>query len=122
MEAEQTSSAAEQRAFAVAKLKRAASLPRMKDGRRPPMHVDGVSEGEKTPADGSESPPMADTKVYQLEEVAREMEDKIEDTINASDAAEAKETPEVSETPEVAELSEPGRETATTPDPIVRTK
>lgn len=42
------SSAAEQRAFAVAKLKRAASLPRMKDGRRPPMHVEAVSEGEKS--------------------------------------------------------------------------
>ena len=44
---EQTT-AAEQRAFAVAKLKRAASLPRMKDGRRPPMHVEAVSEGEKS--------------------------------------------------------------------------
>jgi hypothetical protein len=42
------STAAEQRAFAVAKLKRAASLPRMKDGRRPPMHVEAVSEGEKS--------------------------------------------------------------------------
>lgn len=47
---EQTS-AAEQRAFAVAKLKRAASLPRMKDGRRPPMHVEAVSEGEKAEND-----------------------------------------------------------------------
>ena len=39
---------AEQRANAVAKLRRAASLPRMKDGRRPPMHGEqgGVSEGE----------------------------------------------------------------------------
>ncbi|OSC99335.1 hypothetical protein PYCCODRAFT_1373281 [Trametes coccinea BRFM310] len=42
------SSAAEQRATAVAKLKRAASLPRMKDGRRPPMHVEAVSEGERS--------------------------------------------------------------------------
>ncbi|KAH9851475.1 hypothetical protein C2E23DRAFT_733101 [Lenzites betulinus] len=42
------SSAAEQRATAVAKLKRAASLPRMKDGRRPPMHVEAYSEGERT--------------------------------------------------------------------------
>ena len=33
--------------LAVAKLKRAASLPRMKDGRRPPMHSEAVSEGEK---------------------------------------------------------------------------
>jgi len=40
-------SRAEQRMLAVAKLKRAASLPRMKDGRRPPMHVEAVSEGEK---------------------------------------------------------------------------
>ena len=36
---------AEQRPFAVAKLKWAASLPRMKDGWRPPMHVEAVSEG-----------------------------------------------------------------------------
>ncbi|QRW21582.1 Sec7 guanine nucleotide exchange factor [Rhizoctonia solani] len=37
------------RADMVAKLKRAASLPRMKDGRRPPMpmHSEGVSEGER---------------------------------------------------------------------------
>ncbi|KAG8732842.1 hypothetical protein FRC10_000574, partial [Ceratobasidium sp. 414] len=37
------------RADMVAKLKRAASLPRMKDGRRPPMpmHAEGVSEGER---------------------------------------------------------------------------
>ncbi|KAL0578759.1 hypothetical protein V5O48_003257 [Marasmius crinis-equi] len=37
----------EQRMLAVAKLKRAASLPRLKDGRRPPMHTEAVSEGEK---------------------------------------------------------------------------
>ncbi|KAI0689970.1 hypothetical protein BC835DRAFT_1366697 [Cytidiella melzeri] len=43
----ETSTIAEQRATAVAKLKRAASLPRMKDGRRPPMHVEAVSEGER---------------------------------------------------------------------------
>ncbi|KAH7925547.1 hypothetical protein BV22DRAFT_1195119 [Leucogyrophana mollusca] len=47
-------SAAEQRAVAVAKLKRAASLPRMKDGRRPPMHVEAVSEGEKTQPEESQ--------------------------------------------------------------------
>ena len=41
--------AAETRANAVAKLRRAASLPRMKDGRRPPMHGEagGFSEGER---------------------------------------------------------------------------
>ncbi|KAG6841865.1 hypothetical protein C0991_005595 [Blastosporella zonata] len=47
MEQDQQPSRAEQRMALAAKLKRAASLPRMKDGRRPPMHVDSVSEGEK---------------------------------------------------------------------------
>lgn len=46
---------AEQRAHLVAKLRRAASLPRMKDGRRPPMHNDAVSESEKGPA-GTSTP------------------------------------------------------------------
>lgn len=52
----------EQRMQAVAKLKRAASLPRMKDGRRPPiaMHTDGVSEGERGNTD-DEQKPDADT-------------------------------------------------------------
>lgn len=40
-------SVAEQRANAVAKLKRAASLPRLKNGRRPQMHNEVVSEGER---------------------------------------------------------------------------
>lgn len=44
---------AEQRAHLVAKLKRAASLPRMKDGRRPPMHAEAVSESERVPAETS---------------------------------------------------------------------
>ncbi|KIJ39485.1 hypothetical protein M422DRAFT_32727 [Sphaerobolus stellatus SS14] len=39
---------AEVRAAAVGRLKRAASLPRIKGGRRPPMHPEGTSEGEKT--------------------------------------------------------------------------
>ncbi|KAG6915460.1 hypothetical protein DXG01_011364 [Tephrocybe rancida] len=47
MEQDQQPSRAEQRMALAAKLKRAASLPRMKDGRRPPMHADAVSEGEK---------------------------------------------------------------------------
>ncbi|KAI0769567.1 hypothetical protein BD413DRAFT_493259 [Trametes elegans] len=50
------SSAAEQRATAVAKLKRAASLPRMKDGRRPPMHVEAVSEGERSGSEERKDP------------------------------------------------------------------
>ncbi|KAI9461283.1 hypothetical protein BJY52DRAFT_219516 [Lactarius psammicola] len=67
------STPAEQRAFAVAKLKRAASLPRMKDGRRPPMHVEAVSEGERSQLDRQElgadvqmsddSPMMSETQV-----------------------------------------------------------
>jgi serine/arginine repetitive matrix protein 2 len=43
--------AAEQRVFAVAKLKGAASFPRMKDDRRPPMHVEAASEEEKSQVD-----------------------------------------------------------------------
>lgn len=60
-------SKAEQRQLAVEKLRRAASLPRMKDGRRPPMHVEAVSEGEKPSPDvpdekksPSQSPPPED--------------------------------------------------------------
>lgn len=42
----EVNSAAEQRADAVAKLKRAASLPRMKNGWRPPMRTEASSEGD----------------------------------------------------------------------------
>lgn len=123
MEVEQSSTAAEQRAFAVAKLKRAASLPRMKDGRRPPMHVDGVSEGEKTPANGAESPPLADAKAEKSPETKQEQELKTEDAVKASDPMEAEktlevnETGETSETPEVSENPEPPRSATTTPEP-----
>ncbi|KAF8322139.1 hypothetical protein DL93DRAFT_2162983 [Clavulina sp. PMI_390] len=52
-------SAADLRAVAVAKLKRAASLPRMKDGRRPPMRDDAVvSEGDR--ATGTPGTPPED--------------------------------------------------------------
>ncbi|EKM81031.1 hypothetical protein AGABI1DRAFT_127073 [Agaricus bisporus var. burnettii JB137-S8] len=61
-------SKAEQRQLAVEKLKRATSLPRMKDGRRTPMHVEAVSESEKPSFDStdgksssSQSPPLEDT-------------------------------------------------------------
>ncbi|OJT10666.1 Golgi-specific brefeldin A-resistance guanine nucleotide exchange factor 1 [Trametes pubescens] len=61
----ESSTAAEQRATAVAKLKRAASLPRMKDGRRPPMHVEAVSEGERSQSEermeGEEQNGIAET-------------------------------------------------------------
>jgi serine/arginine repetitive matrix protein 2 len=58
----EASTPAEQRAFAVAKIKRATSLPRMKDGRRPRMHPDAVSEGERqdSGADGDDSPAMSE--------------------------------------------------------------
>lgn len=55
-------SVAEQRATAVAWLKRAASLPRMKDGRRPPMHVEAVSEGERVEKPEEESAQDSDEK------------------------------------------------------------
>ncbi|KAJ6499224.1 hypothetical protein C8R45DRAFT_864618 [Mycena sanguinolenta] len=51
----------EQRMLAVAKLKRAASLPRMKDGRRPPMHPEAVSEGEKANTDDERKEDEIDT-------------------------------------------------------------
>ncbi|KAG6845877.1 hypothetical protein H0H87_000683 [Tephrocybe sp. NHM501043] len=67
MEQDQQPSKAEQRMALAAKLKRAASLPRMKDGRRPPMHADAVSEGEKihNVAEGlvDESNPQASDQV-----------------------------------------------------------
>ncbi|KAF8161167.1 hypothetical protein B0H34DRAFT_795996 [Crassisporium funariophilum] len=60
-------SRAEQRMLAVAKLKRAASLPRMKDGRRPPMHNEAVSEGEKAPSE-EERAESEEEKAKSLEE------------------------------------------------------
>jgi serine/arginine repetitive matrix protein 2 len=73
-------SRAEQRMQAVLKLKRAASLPRMKDGRRPPMHVEAVSEGEKGGSDDDKksdsSPP--DVAVEPPVEVEMEVEVEIE--------------------------------------------
>ncbi|OCH89006.1 hypothetical protein OBBRIDRAFT_826798 [Obba rivulosa] len=62
------SSVAEQRATAVAKLKRAASLPRMKDGRRPPMHVEAVSEGERVEDDGRDDGSAHDSDARAEEE------------------------------------------------------
>ncbi|KAI5889464.1 uncharacterized protein SCHCODRAFT_02634603 [Schizophyllum commune H4-8] len=57
-----TSESRARRASAVAKLKRAASLPRMKDGRRPPMHTEAQSEGEKASTDsGSGTPEISGT-------------------------------------------------------------
>ncbi|KAJ3826291.1 hypothetical protein F5880DRAFT_1476511 [Lentinula raphanica] len=63
----------EQRMLAVAKLKRAASLPRLKDGRRPPMHNEAVSEGEKGPAE-EEMQPEVETPPLQQQEVEKQLE------------------------------------------------
>ena len=62
-------SVAEQRATAVAKLKRAASLPRMKDGRSPPMHVEAVSEGERGDKQDEESAQESDNGKVESAEV-----------------------------------------------------
>ncbi|KAK7053397.1 hypothetical protein VNI00_004023 [Paramarasmius palmivorus] len=65
----------EQRMLAVAKLKRAASLPRLENGRRPPMHNEGVSEGERGNTE-EESKPDTDTPPPERQlEVAAENED-----------------------------------------------
>ena len=54
------STAAEQRALAIAKIRRATALPRLSNGLRPRMHVEAVSEGEDSGADGdlSDDSPM----------------------------------------------------------------
>ena len=119
---------AEQRANAVAMLRRAASLPRMKDGRRPPMHGEagGVSEGERThseekkdlvaPGDVKKDeendtqvvkpatptpPPPSRPEVERESEPTQPTEDKDQD-----DGTEATET--------VQDISEPERPTSTT--------
>lgn len=83
-------SAAEQRANAVAKLRRAASLPRMKDGRRPPMHIEAVSDGEKFQAEDEQ--------------------DLIEPTIDRSSRPDPRpESPSNEQKPATPEPSTPGR-------------
>lgn len=115
MESEQPSTAAEQRAFAVAKLKRAASLPRMKDGRRPPMHVEGVSEGEKTPAEDSGTATPSEPKASPpLPEPREPVEVKEEEAAPVTGTAEAVDAPDASEATETLEST---REGMTTPDP-----
>ncbi|KAJ6625566.1 hypothetical protein B0H10DRAFT_1871401, partial [Mycena sp. CBHHK59/15] len=75
----------EQRMLAVAKLKRAASLPRMKDGRRPPMHVAAVSEGEKVNTDDEQKddadtpPPEVALEALTPAEPEPHSEDAVED-------------------------------------------
>ncbi|KAF8893839.1 hypothetical protein BD779DRAFT_1669368 [Infundibulicybe gibba] len=83
-------SRAEQRMQAVARLKRAASLPRMKDGRRPPMHVEAVSEGEKGKADDDSKdldtpPPEAKTEDPEPPDVEVELDAEVEVEADAED-------------------------------------
>lgn len=66
---------------AVAKLKRAASLPRMKDGRRPPMHVEAVSEGEK--AQSEEEKPETSAERATNEEQPSAMEQESETMVES---------------------------------------
>ncbi|KAF9813688.1 hypothetical protein IEO21_05404 [Rhodonia placenta] len=104
------SSVAEQRATAVAKLKRAASLPRMKDGRRPPMHVEAVSEGERMDHDdGIDEESVQDADGLQEGEEVQEEEahqvpgvDTPEDTEERPEQIEEASTP-APETPGPAE-------------------
>ena len=67
-------SRAEQRLAAVAKLKRAASLPRMKDGRRPPMHVEAVSEGEKPQTDDDKIDSEEEKQKFESEDEKQRVE------------------------------------------------
>ncbi|KAI0790778.1 hypothetical protein C8Q75DRAFT_760596 [Abortiporus biennis] len=94
-------SVAEQRATAVAKLKRAASLPRMKDGRRPPMHTEGVSEGEKVQADDKAGEESAESEGGKPEVVERH-KGELEDT-NSEEKA------QVDEEGKSEEVSQPER-------------
>ena len=92
-------SIAEQRATAVAKLKRAASLPRMKDGRRPPMHVEAVSEGERgdkqdeesaLESDSGKAVESADAAVFSRDGIEQPQEVHSEDKAEQSQDLDAK--------------------------------
>jgi len=62
--------------LAVAKLKRAASLPRMKDGRRPPMHSEAVSEGEKAASEEEKLNSEEEKPNHQQENDNQELENQ----------------------------------------------
>ncbi|KAF8633447.1 hypothetical protein AX17_004616 [Amanita inopinata Kibby_2008] len=86
MEPSHQPSPSEQRMLAVARLKRAASLPRMKDGRRPPMHPEAMSEGEKAltdeeQRDDADTPPPQQANMEECEE--REEPDAVEPNVEA---------------------------------------
>lgn len=86
------------------------------------MHVEGVSEGEKTPAECAEGLPLSGAKVVQLAGSPK-TEEKIEEPPSeASETVEVPQVAEISETPEVNETPDLSRENATTPDPAGRSK
>ena len=61
---------AKQRASAIAKLKRATSSVRMKDGRRPPMHVEAMSK-EKSQVEKVEQTMSAEHRALAIEKLKR---------------------------------------------------
>ncbi|KDQ53551.1 hypothetical protein JAAARDRAFT_161650 [Jaapia argillacea MUCL 33604] len=99
-------SAAERRAVAVAMLKRAASLPRMADGRRPPMR-EAVSEGEPPPDDdkGDEDGEVEVGDTVEMEGVEGVVEDS---TPQVPSSESNPEDPEVEAQPEMEQA--PGQE------------
>ena len=110
----------EQRAFAVAKIKRPTSLPRMNNGRRPRMHVEAVSEGEGSQVDLQDS--VADGHQSDDSQTMSEgdgPEDTRQTEVNAELEHEAGPEPE----PKVGPGTEPEPEvkqntvTPTTPEP-----
>ncbi|PBK74440.1 hypothetical protein ARMSODRAFT_1081364 [Armillaria solidipes] len=85
----------EQRKLAVAKLKRAASLPRMEGGRRPRMHTEAVSEGEKvqdsrdqTPDIDTPPPESVEPEAPPVEVDAQIQEPPVEENMEAEEAEE----------------------------------
>ncbi|KAK0461164.1 uncharacterized protein EV420DRAFT_183055 [Desarmillaria tabescens] len=85
----------EQRKLAVAKLKRAASLPRMEGGRRPRMHTEAVSEGEKvqdsrdqTPDIDTPPPEVIEPEAPPVEVDAQIQEPPVEENIETEEAEE----------------------------------
>ncbi|KAH8119643.1 hypothetical protein DFH11DRAFT_1566213 [Phellopilus nigrolimitatus] len=102
---------AEQRANAVAMLRRAASLPRMKDGRRPPMHGEtgGVSEGEHSHSEekkdeeilSGEHVDVAEAAVMTPEEKVGSPKEEVQEEVAQEEVVQE----------EVQEVSEPERPT-----------
>lgn len=111
--------------LAVARLKRAASLPRMKDGRRPPMHPEAVSEGEKAPTDDekkddTDTPPPQDLTTEVLDPPQPPAEAELEPEAEPEPEAEAEAEAEA-EVEAEADTEEPA-ERAASPATQTRSK